>query len=272
MFREEREGRTQKTKGVILGLIASFFVLGAVWFLLYSDFFKIGNIQINQLTVLSEGAVRGEIEAYFNQPKRWPWGNRNIFFLRPDSLEKYLESKFFVKQVTVDKIYPNILRLKIEERQRSVVLVTKNAIYIVDDYGAVSNLADDALVSSTIQTLSSSSPIEAPKEVLVITDTTSTYAAGQTYADSKVVRQWLDLANKLRDAGIWFKAVDLGDQPADTISVKVLLKENKDVVMSLDSTIDGQIETLREYLSTKPDLNQVQEYIDVRVPGKVFYK
>lgn len=270
MFREERVGKTKKTKGAIYGLMIGFFLVSCLWFFLYSDYFRINDVEVGTLMVLRQEAIVGEIEVYFNQPKRWPWGNRNIFFLDTNDLERHLKSKFYVDDVTVDKFYPNILRLKIKERQRSVVLVTKNSIYIVDDYGAVSDVADDALASSTRHLLTSPSPYDASKEIFVLTSVTTTYAKGQVYADSSMVRRWLEMANKLRDAGIWFKALDTGTGPQEAISV--ILKENKSVLMVMDDLVDAQIETLRQYLATKPKLDDVREYIDVRVPGKVYYK
>jgi hypothetical protein len=82
--------------------------------------------------------------------------------------------------------------------------------------------------------------------------------------------RWLDTANKLRDAGIWFKALDIGSTPQ--VAISVILKENKTVLMVMDDLLDAQIETLRQYLATKPKLDEVKEYIDVRVPGKIYYK
>jgi hypothetical protein len=270
MFREEREVKSKKTKGAIYGLILGFFIVSIFWFFLYSDYFKIQKIEVGSLAVLGHEAVVGEIGHYFDGPRKWPWGNRNIFFVDTNDLRNYLKAKFFIDDVTVDKFYPNVLRLKIKERQRSVVLVTKNQIYIVDDYGAVSDVADEALVSSTRYALTSPSPYDTAKEILILTSVTTTYAKGQVYTDSTIVRRWLDTANKLRDAGIWFKALDIGSTPQ--VAISVILKENKTVLMVMDDLLDAQIETLRQYLATKPKLDEVKEYIDVRVPGKIYYK
>lgn len=270
MFRDEREGRLHKTKGAIYGLLLCFVFVSAIWFFLYSDLFKIKKVEIGPLTVLRQEAVAGEIEAYFNQPKKWPWGNRNIFFLDEKDFKKYLMNKFFVGSITVDKSYPNILRLKIEERQRSVVLVTRNNMYVVDDYGVVSDLADDKTINDTRNYLNNPSPVETPKEVYIINSVTSTYDKGQVFTDSSRVRRWLDTSNKLREAGIWFKALDIGLKPTDSITV--VLKGDKNVLMESDDLLDSQIETLRQFLATKPNMDQIYQYIDVRVPGKVYYK
>lgn len=179
-------------------------------------------------------------------------------------------NKFFVGGIIVDKSYPNILRLKIKERQRSVVLVTRNNMYVVDDYGVVTDLADDKTISNARSYLISPSPIETPKEVYIINSVTSTYDKGQVFTDSSRVRRWLDTSNKLREAGIWFKALDIGSNPTDSITV--ILKENKNVLMGTNDLLDSQIETLRQFLATKPNMDQIYEYIDVRVPGKVYYK
>ncbi|MDD2785757.1 MAG: hypothetical protein PHS79_02570 [Patescibacteria group bacterium] len=270
MYREEREGRLKKTKGAVYGLAIGFVICGIVWFFLYSGFFDARKIEIAPLQVLSEGAVRGEMDAYFNRPKQWPWGNNNIFFLNSEDLKSYLDTKFFISSITVDKSYPNILRLKISERQRSVVLVTKNNMYVVDDYGVISDVADDATVSTTRRFLINPSPVDSPKEVYVISSTTSTYSKGDEYVDLNRVRGWLDIANRLREAGVWFKALDIGLEPQSLL--QVLIKENKYVLVDTDDLLDAQIETLRQFLATKPKMDQINEYIDVRVPGRIYFK
>lgn len=271
MFTEDRAGRQNKSRWVKFSLFVSFFVLSFFWFVFYSNYFTVTQYEIGELNVLSGEAVIGEIEAYFNRPKEWPWGNRNILMVDPAGIEDHLASKFFVDSVTVDKSYPNILRLNIQERQRSVVLVTKTGVYVIDDYGVVTDLADSETASATMSVLTDPSPVDMSKEVLIISSVTSTYDKGQVYVESNKVRQWLDLTLKLRDAGIWFKGLDIGLEP-DTDTLNLVLKENISVLIELDDTVDLQIETLRQFLNTKPDLSEVREYIDIRVPGKIYYK
>ncbi len=104
---------------------------------------------------------------------------------------------FFVDSVTVDKVYPNILRLKIKERQRSVILVTKNKIYIVDDYGVITDYADPQTASTTKNFLSSSVPVDSLKEIFVVAPTSTVYEKGFEYTDSKRVRSWLGFGGKV---------------------------------------------------------------------------
>ncbi len=271
MFTEDRAGRQNKSRWVKRSLFISFFVISFLWFVFYSGYFAVSQYEVGELNVLSSEAVIGEMEAYFNQPKEWPWGNRNIIILDPKKIEDHLASKFFIESVIVDKLYPNILRLNIQERQRSVVLVTKTGVYVIDDYGVVTDLADTNTASTTLKVLTDPSPVDMSKEVLIISSVTSTYDKGQIYVESNKVRQWLDLTIKLRDAGIWFKGLDIGSEP-NTDTLNLVLKENISVLIELDDTLDLQIETLRQFLNTKPDLSQVQDYIDVRVPGKIYYK
>lgn len=271
MFSGDRAGQVNKSKWVKRSLFFSFFIASCLWFVFYSGYFTVSQYEIGELNVLSGEAVRGEIEAYFNGPKKWPWGNKNIIVLDQKKLEEYLAGKFFVESVIVDKFYPNILRLNIQERQRSVVLITKTGVYIIDDYGVVTDQADSVMASSIIKALTDPSPVDTPKEVLIISSVTSTYTKGQVYVESTRVRQWLDLTLELRDAGIWLKGLDIGSEP-DTDTLNLVLKENISVLIELDDTVDLQIETLRQFLNTKPDLSEVREYIDIRVPGKIYYK
>ncbi len=79
----------------------------------------------------------------------------------------------------------------------------------------------------------------------------------------------LDLAEKLREAGIWFKALYLDDNEAGIVTI--ILKENKDVIIDADAPLESQIETLRQFIQAKPNWDDIQEYIDVRIPGRIYY-
>ena len=170
----------------------------------------------------------------------------------------------------MDKSYPNVLRLKFKERQRSVILVTNNNIYIVDDYGVVTDPADSATVSSTRKFMTSTVPVESSKEIYVVTATSTIFQKGQEVISKDRVRGWLNLATKLRDAGIWFKALE--PQVQDTNLIKIVLKENKRVLMDLNLSWEGQIESLRQFISSKPNWEDIHEYIDVRVQGRIYYR
>lgn len=270
MFRRQRQGMTIQKQAVAYALLISFVVLGGIWFLFFSGFFDVHKIELSKLQVLSEGAIRGEMEVYFNQPKRHLWGNRNIFSLDEQGLVKHLGSKFFVDKITVDKIYPNILRLKITERQRSVVLVTNTDIYVVDDYGVISERANTSTVAATRQFLTGATSVETSKEIYVISPTSTSLEKGQSFSSSTRVRAWLELGSELRDAGIWFRALQIQPEPLNTLYV--ILKENKNVILDLDQPVDAQIETLRQFILTKPKWNEINDYIDVRIPGKIYYK
>ncbi len=270
MFRGERQGKQKQTRGIIYALLGSFCLLSVVWALFFSGWFDVKKYEIGDLRVMGKVAVIGETNAYFDQALGWTWSKKNIFFLDTKSLEKFLMDRLFIQGVTVDKKYPNILRLKIWERQRSVILVTNNNYYIVDDYGVVTDLADEATVSSTKRFLTSTTPIESSKEIYVYVSTSTQFNKGQEVLASNKARALLDIAAKLRDAGIWFKALEY--DPMDVGAFKIVLKQDKRVIFDLTDALDAQIETLRSYIASKPKWEDIKEYIDVRIPGRVYFK
>ncbi len=247
-----------------------FIIFAIIWFLFFSHFFTIKKFEVENLKVLERGAVVGEMEDFLKSKPGFLKDKKNLILVKEDEIENHLMNTFFVDSVTVDKVYPNILRLKIEERQRSVILVTNNKIYIVDDYGVITDYADEAIASTTRNYLSSSVPVDTLKEIFVIAPTSTIYEKGFEYTNSNRVRSWLDLSKKLRDAGIWFKALYLSDSELGL--VKIILKENKDVIIDADAPLDIQVETLRQFIQSKPKWDDIHEYIDVRIPGRIYYK
>jgi len=251
-------------------LFILFVIFGAIWFLFFSHFFSVNDFEISELSVLEKEAVAGEIGEYLDGKNGFIKDRRNIFIIDEEEVAKHLMNTFFIESATVDKVYPNILRLKIKERQRSVILVTNNKIYIVDDYGVITDYADSATVSTTRNFLTSSVPVDTLKEIFVVESTSTVYEKGFEYTDSKRVRNWLDLAGRLREAGIWFKALYLD---ADEYGiVRIILKENKNVILDAEAPLDAQIETLRQFIQAKPNWDDIHEYIDVRIPGRIYYK
>jgi hypothetical protein len=251
-------------------LVFVFLILSALWFLFFSGYFSVGEFEINDLNVLERDVVIGEVGRFLDEGDVIIKDKRNIFFVDEKSVADHLMNTFFIDSATVDKVYPNILRLKIKERQRSVILVTKNNIYIVDDYGVITDYADQETVAITRQFLSSSVPVDSLKEIFIVTPTSTNYQIGTQYTESKNVRSWLELAEKLRNAGIWFKAIQK-DQVELGI-LRIILKENKEVIIDEDIPLDAQIDTLRQFLQTKPVWDDIHEYVDVRIPGRIYYK
>lgn len=251
-------------------LVGLFFILGVLWFLFFSKFFTITNFEINQLNVLERDVVVGEIGSFLDGQPGVLKDKRNLLLIDTEEIKNHILDTFFVESVTVDKVYPNILRLKIKERQRSVILVTNNKIYIVDDYGVITDFADEATASTTKKFLSSTVPVDSLKEIFVVASTSTIYEKGFEYTNSKRVRNWLDLVEKLREAGIWFKALYLDEKEPGI--VRIILKENKNVVIDADAPLDIQVETLRQFIQSKPEWDEIHEYIDVRIPGRIYYK
>jgi hypothetical protein len=265
--RGERAGSTSWIAYLLFGLFVFF---GGVWFLFFSNFFTVTNFEISELNVLEKQAVVGEIGLYLDSQHGFVKDKRNIFLVDEQEVVAHLMNTFFIESATVDKVYPNILRLMIKERQRSVILVTKNKIYIVDDYGVITDYADEQITADTKNFLSSPVPVDSLKEIFVVAPTSTIYEKGFEYTDSKRVRNWLDLAEGLREAGIWFKAFYLDEN--DSGILRIILKENKDVIFDSEAPQDAQIETLRQFIQAKPAWDDIHEYIDVRIPGRIYYK
>lgn len=265
-----RGGRHKTQSWVAYVLFFLFIILAGLWFVFFSGYFSVGEYEINELSVLEKDVVTGEIGKFLDIKDSVIKDKRNIFLIDEQSVADHLMNTFFIESATVDKIYPNILRLKIKERQRSVILVTRNKIYIVDDYGVITDYADQATVSTTREFLSSLVPVDSLKEIFVIAPTSTNYEIGWQYTDTHNVRRWLDLAEKLRIAGIWFKAIQLNDDEPGIL--RVILKENKDVIMDEDISLDSQIDTLRQFMQSKPVWDDIHEYVDVRIPGRIYYK
>ena len=119
-YAKTRTGLVNTHRATAIALATSCIALSIVWFIFVSRYWSVTKIETNDLHDLSREEVASTTYDLLDNGGWKPWDRRNIFFVDPQQLEQDLHDRLFVEQVVVDKVYPNVLRLKIEERQRSV--------------------------------------------------------------------------------------------------------------------------------------------------------
>ncbi len=249
---------------VIFGIIVCTF-----WFMAVSKFWQIKHIEINDLTSLGREEVVKEVFQILDKNDKFILKGRNIFFLNPRELEKKLNERLFAESVVVDKSYPDILRLIIKERQRSVIIASKDQLLTVDINGLVTGEA----VSSTTEELrfrlneKSWSDLNSPP--LIWCDLQELATSGYQIAKPEIVKVWLDAYKTLLTNNLKFRYVRMDETQSRTF--KTRLENGIDLLVDIQTPLEPQIETYLKYQQSKLK-NQPKEYIDVRIPGKLYLK
>jgi len=270
MFRTRRLEDRRTGYGVVLLIVSAFAITGWSWFLFRSGFWDVQTIEINELQALDRGEVMLEVERALNEREWKPWSEKNLLMLNTEKLAATLKDRLFTDEVTVEKFYPNILRLKIKERQRSVVLVSFEQYVLVDGSGIVTGEAEDDVLRASKDRIAARAFADELHLPVVVMKTADPLAAGFQIAEPEQVRRWLDATRYLVLGGLKYRFMKV-ESPESALA-RFVSERGYDIYFDLTQPLEAQLATYLAYMKTKPDEAAIKEYMDVRVPGKVFVR
>lgn len=270
MFRTRRREDQRTGYGAVILIVAAFAITGWLWFLFRSGFWDIQTIETGSLQALDRGEVIAEIDRALQERPWKPWSARNMLMLNTEELSITLKDRLFAESVTVEKSYPNVLRLKIQERQRSVVLVSYEQYVLVDGTGVVTGDAEgDVLRASTDRVAARALADEIHLPVIVM-KTADPLSAGFQVTKPEYMRRWLDATRYMVLGGLKYRFMKV--ESPEAALARFVSEKGYDIYFDLSLPLEPQLATYTAYMKTKPDESKITEYMDVRVPGKIFVK
>lgn len=269
---KEKKKFNVSRKKVTMIFLGIFSVLGWLYVGFFSEICSIQRFEIEGIKQLGRGEVVKKTKEAIASERVWPFHEGNIFVLNKKELESTLKDHLFVQSVVVDKIYPNILRLKIEERKSSLILQTGEGLFEVDRNGMVTRaIHSDTERANILQALQDPKAAAAGSPVLTIAqplDLTLNNPIIDQNADV-TMQEWLDTIQTLSEKDFGYRSAEL-----DTVtSTKLVLHlfEPYDVYFDLLNPLEPQIQSYVIFARTHGP-KEIQEYVDARIPGRVFYK
>ncbi|MCC7357152.1 hypothetical protein IT408_01460 [Candidatus Uhrbacteria bacterium] len=270
IFQTERKDLLRSTRMIVLSICFTFIVTVGVWTIFISGWFSLDRVEVEGLQGLQEGAVASTTFALIDSGHWKPWDRRNLFFINPKILAEELKEQLFLESAVVEKSYPNILRLILRERQRSIVLSSKDQLLLVDVHGVVTGEADSVQTERIRRLLSKNELMSVDQLPVIVFDLPEPAAPGYQAASAQAIRGWLEASKNLLEARIRHRYIRVPNLETSTMYVQT--DGNIDIVLERGSTLQTQIEVYRKFMESKPKDLKIHEYIDVRVPGKVYIK
>ena len=285
-----------KSRTTAYVLVASCVALAGIWFVFVSHFWSVQSIDIQGAKELGRGEVESAVYDILDNGPKHPWDQRNLFFINTKDLSDALTERLFAENVTVEKSYPNVLRLIIIERQRKVVFGLNDRLLDIDPHGFVTGdepvvtagyfrdlLASKTLAdknhatfvrqSTFIDTSASTTTSTTDIMMEILSNSTSTNqnaTATKQFVDQDIVKRWLEASKTLLASNLRYRLFEVSEPSSDTL--KVVTEQGYRIIFDLKQVIAVQLDTYQRFMKLKPkDLN-IQEYIDVRIPGKIFTK
>lgn len=253
---------------VILGVIAA---VGWLYVVFVSDAFAINDIEITGTKNLDPMDIKREVFDVLDEKQgNWLIPARHAWFIDKNRLQNELISRLFVNSVTVDKSYGNVLRLSIEERSKRFVFHSHKQYFWVDLHGVTTaELTSDEM--HDIQTRLIGTRAILPDEPPVIKrDLDDTINVGYTVADATQAKEWIKLSDEVKASSLAYREIE--PPTASSTLMKVLSPEGYNVLMDITAPIDLQVRTYQAFIQNKPKDIGNPQYVDVRVPGRVYLK
>ncbi len=263
--------RIQKKSFWIGGVI---FILAistsCLWFIFVSGFFRITQIEVSGISTENRGEVEDAVFATLDTSSWKPWDKRNIFYAHTDQLADSITENIFAEKVSVVKVYPNILRLVIVPRQRRVVIVSKGQQLLVDTRGIVSEEADERTGAYIAGLLTQKFFADAAHVPVLITELPESVASGYQVTDTDHVKRWILIYKTLVDSRMQFRYMAMDTLNSRLARLKAL--DGTDILIDIELPLEPQIDTYAKFFQNKTKDVFIKEYVDVRVPGKIFVK
>lgn len=218
----------------------------------FSSIFRIDKVDVQGPNTELSQSLSSEVSKYLNSSL----AGKNWLFLDASSLKGRLQKTFTGQEaIVVEKQFPNKLIVKTDEQKAAIIWKTGSKKYIVSINGRVMSefLGENSSGLSTL-TDGSSLPVDIGNKILS--------------------RDFVSFTIKVGD---YIKAKSLGpEQIYITETTKELLVKTNagyEIKFNTEETPDSQLRSLQATLDLLASQNkQAAQYIDLRVPGRAFYK
>ena len=284
--------RVTTTRSKIVGGVLSMCAVATIliWTIFISGKCSITNVQIAGNVFTPTEEIRAAVMQGMDASTWRPWDRRNYFFVKPDDVARRVQDALFAENVEIEKKWPNVLRLKIKERQRSVVVGVRDQLFEMDSHGVVLGTPSTSTIQYIQQLVQKNKIAETNRppyilianEITLIDSSTTTgvidmttptmanVATGSVYMAPGVVQGWIKAYRTLDDAQIRFRWLTCDANNPTFIDIQT----TGGFVIRVDTETnpEEQIQTAVGYLRTQPLNKQPLEYIDVRVQGKMYVK
>lgn len=234
---------TKKNYGCMI--IFMIFIAIMIWFFLFSNFFVIKQITVEGLNKKENQEIKNSIISKTQ--------GKNLFSFSSTKTEKSIEEQYSnIAKVKVYKSPPDLLKIVIVQRNASLVWQSKNQKYIIDNFGVVYKEYEESAKDLPVIIDERNDSVEIGKKIL-----TSNFLK---FIDG--IQQ-----NFEKDLNLQIEKIVIKDS---VFEILVFSKTGMYMIFDTTANLDKQILDAKKALEIIK--NKKLEYLDLRVPGKVYYK
>lgn len=252
-LRQLRHSLAQALPAILLGLLLSACLGGLLWFILFTDTFTVQAITVVDARPSTAEQVRGLAQ---------DWLGKNMLLSTTDVLEQKILSELpHVRTVQVQRTLPGTLKIIIQEKNPRLLLLSGGKYYFVDEDGRAYEEAQlETLPGVVLPTIKNS-------------DTAAQVPVGTQVVEALFVNFVDELQTRLPEIAPT-QVVEIRIPSLAAREVSFFLSNNWEIRFDSTRGAAGQLGVLHQLITTTIPLEeqQVLEYIDLRIPNRVYYK
>lgn len=142
----------------------TFLAVAVIWFVFFflaSQNLTIKTVQLHGIQTILTDEINAIIDANLNRRRYKLLSNRNLLLFSKDLLKQDIAAKYLVEKVDIDKQFPFVLDITIQEKLARTVLRAKTLVKVSEDENALENDAEDNTTGLTPKTDKKTAEIDA---------------------------------------------------------------------------------------------------------------
>lgn len=124
-------------------------ILGWIYFLFFSSFFKIENVIVNDLQKIDKKEILDFIWNKTIEDRFLIFRQKNINIFAAENAVQKLNEKYFVEELRVEKIYPKTINIFIKEKSPKALILNNQEDFYVDDAARLIEISEHQELSSS---------------------------------------------------------------------------------------------------------------------------
>ena len=237
-------------------LLITLLIVVPIWFVWFVFFTSTFTVQSITITDAREHTIEQVRELASNLI------GRNMFFLSTDALTSTITSSLSqVRDAYIVRSLPGTLKIIVQEKDPTLLLLSNKKYYFVDNNGVAYEEARLEILPDVVL------------PVVKNTDPEAKLTLGTAVVETSFV-DFLLLAEEQLPEVTQAHIVETRIPSLSAREVHFLLDNNWEIKLDATRSLTTQLNVLRVLLSTtiSSDDKGLIEYIDLRIPGRVYYK
>lgn len=244
-FNDDQNQGLYLSKQNLFNIIVVLVVIIIIWIIFFSGFFKVKNVIIN-------GSLNTDIQKDLESFK-----GKNIFtFIFTNKEKELAQRQSSVKMINIIRGIPDTLKIDVIVRNPLLAWKTQDKSYFVDEKGIIFEQ-------------NSGESLQGGKKLPLIVDMRNLpVQLGQKWLN----KEFIDFVVNLNDFAPEYAGLDIMEVKVNETTFQIEAMTDKNIYLKLDSSRNAQtqLKVLKKILDQYGE--EIKEYVDLRVEGRVYYK